>query len=226
LPYFYLLLPLIFAFATTVLFGIAIIFYKSVLVTAFRFSLLEGIFFFAIFFSSGIFGGFSGLCCGALPGFLLDMLLDSIDNYKWSKYGAKLGIILGIVVGLWLGSTPDPYETYLDVESIHSFRKAIIVLLASFTIGLIAIIKSAKKAVKELRRNNIQKSDAVLLSGFMLVLGMSLGVGLIFGLFNPLVILTLAGTTLPVGTLLFSYATKRRKQLKKREQQEQYLIEP
>jgi len=57
-------------------------------------------------------------------------------------------------------------------------------------------------------------------------LGISLGISFTVGLLNPLIILALAGTGLPLATIIFYPILNRRRIIAKYQQSQQHLIKP
>ena len=57
-------------------------------------------------------------------------------------------------------------------------------------------------------------------------LGISLGIGFTVGFLNPSIILAIAGTGLPLATMIFYPILRRRKLIAKYQQSQQHLIKP
>jgi hypothetical protein len=225
LPYLSLLLLLIPAFVTTV------VLWK---VNAVFGNLLGEIFdavskdYFMSLVGGLLFGGGSTSYIGAGVGWGLGYVLASLfdinwdEKYEWGKIGAIFGGGISFFPGalslVLLGQ---------DVSQLVYIR--MVALATMFVLGVGTIIIASMLVAQNCRDRFVKDFDVLILSRLIPAFGISLGVGLMVGLFNPFVIFALAATALPVARVMLSnnfYEFKQRKQIIQERQREKLLIEP
>ncbi len=178
-------------------------------------------------FGAGI-GALIGVFAGAFPeasidgglGFGLGTLAgSSTKSVKGSSVveliaGMMAGSVAGSICG-WIGSS-----LALAKGDVPIFM-ALVWIVAVSVVGILAGM-----VARVIAKNLFTEWFIVVISLLIVGLGISLGISLVFGFLNPSIILALAGTGLPLTTMIFYPILRRRKIIAKYQQSQQHLIKP
>ncbi|KAB8314904.1 serine/threonine protein kinase [Tolypothrix campylonemoides VB511288] len=136
-------------------------------------------------------------------------------------FGAMVGIVIGFVFQSLIG---DIFRSVFgDVNGVIVLNVIGVVVLGMFGHVVLALLCGVVNMVKEDIEN---MSTAILLVLLTIGLGTSFGIGCIVGLLNPFILLALAGTGLPLATMLVFPPLQRRRFIAKYRQSEERLIKP
>ncbi|HEY9851521.1 MAG TPA: serine/threonine-protein kinase [Leptolyngbyaceae cyanobacterium] len=178
-------------------------------------------------FEAGI-GALIGFFAGAFPeasidgglGFGLGTLAGySTKSVKGSSVvelviGMMAGSVAGSICG-WIGSSLALAKG--DVPFFMALVWIVVVSVVGFIAGLVA---------RTITKNLFTGWFVVLISLVTVGLGFSLGIGFTVGFLNPLIILAIAGTGLPLATMIFYPNLRRHRLIAKYQQSQQHLIKP
>lgn len=187
------------------------------------------------------YAGLAGLLFGSAIAAIVTACLMLVVSHPWYTYLTVFGVVF-IVVGTIMrefGNGTRAAEV-MAVAGAGAVAGAMVVGVAvavgvAVSLGVVGAVGLAVSMAvsvaadwaanwaKDMVRGNM--STALLLT-LTVGLGTSLGIGCIVGLLNPFILLALAGTGLPLATMLLYPPLQRRRFIAKYRQSEQRLIKP
>ncbi len=187
------------------------------------------------------YAGLAGLLFGSAIAAIVTACLMLVVSHPWYTYLTVFGVVF-IVVGTIMrefGNGTRAAEV-MAVAGAGAVAGAVVVGVAvavgvAVSLGVVGAVGLAVSMAvsvaadwaanwaKDMVRGNM--STALLLT-LTVGLGTSLGIGCIVGLLNPFILLALAGTGLPLATMLLYPPLQRRRFIAKYRQSEQRLIKP
>ncbi|MBD2184756.1 serine/threonine-protein kinase [Aerosakkonema funiforme] len=178
-------------------------------------------------FGAGI-GALIGVFAGAVTEASIDgglgFGLGALAGYstKSGKGSSVVELVVGMMAGSVAGSICGLIGSSLalakgDVPFFMALVWIVVVSVVGFIAGLVA---------RTIAKNLVTEWFVVVISILTVGLGISLGIGFIVGFLNLLIILALAGTGLPLATMIFYPILRRRRLIVKYQQSQQHLIKP
>jgi serine/threonine protein kinase len=156
--------------------------------------------------AAGVAIGFEAVAC----------LISITGATTGATAGAIGGIVVGVLAFLAIAFTPTT-----PVSS------AVILTGIGFgSMGGMALGGAIGLVVEQIRRHRVSQETAILMSLLTAALGVSVGLGLSFGFLNPVVLLTITTTGLPLGLVISCILLHRLKLLNQHRQMSQHLIRP
>lgn len=135
--------------------------------------------------------------------------------------GYGCGSLIGILFLLWLIFKLIIWTTKLLLITVTASLGLIVIALIPAVIIFIFI-----KTFQALKMNQFELKRAIILPSLTVLTGVSIGLGVQFGLSNSWVILTLMTSGISLASLLLYPPLNRRHLIKKYRESEQHLIEP
>ncbi|MEH2224329.1 serine/threonine protein kinase [Nostoc sp.] len=170
-------------------------------------------------FGTGVKVGLVGAWVGFGLGFLVGV--ESAFEAVLRGKGGFLDVLLGLLVGaVMVGGIGAGVGFLIGIVAAGGFV-AVVTAIVGFVAVVVALV-AAVAVVADVEN----KFTAIFLLLLTAGLGTSIRIGCMIGLFNSYILLALAGTGLPLATILLYPRLQRRKLITKYRQSEERLIKP
>ena len=142
------------------------------------------------------------------------------------KGESEVGMLAGFVAGSVAGSVCVGIAVNLALAKGDASTFMILVGLVAVSVAVSVVGILAGMVARAMAKNLFTGWFVVVISLLTVGLGISVGIGFVVGFLNPLIILPLAGTALPLATMIFYPILRQRKLIAQYQQSQQHLIKP